>query len=167
MNVAGLNEDSLLVPEFSQLETSSTGQVHQVYTRTSSIRRRRILHSFDSKLKVDLRVSHTRIIISPLGASLPSNPLSPVETLTALGNMYRASRQRLLIAGKNLSMLCVPEGGMNLDWDLTYIIDGMTTVEHALPVPTLYEDVMTLYALSGTGSTPTHLVNYGGVMGEQ
>ena len=43
----------------------------------------------------------------------------------------------------------------------------MTTVEHAIPVPTLYEDVLTLYALSGTGSTPTHIVNYGGVMGEQ
>jgi hypothetical protein len=64
-------------------------------------------------------------------------------------------------------MLCVPEGGMNWDWDLTYIIDGMTTVEHALPVPTLYEDVLTLYTLSGTGSTPTHLVNYGGAWGEQ
>ena len=23
-------------------------------------------------------------------------------------------------------MLCVPEGGMNYDWDLTYIIDGMS-----------------------------------------
>lgn len=43
----------------------------------------------------------------------------------------------------------------------------MTTVEHALPVPTLYEDVLTLYALSGTGSTPTHIVNYGGAWGEQ
>ena len=43
----------------------------------------------------------------------------------------------------------------------------MTTVEHAIPVPTLYEDVLTLYALSGTGSTPTHIVNYGGGWGEQ
>jgi hypothetical protein len=43
----------------------------------------------------------------------------------------------------------------------------MTTIEHALPVPTLYDDVLTLYALSGTGATPTHLVNYGGVMAEQ
>ncbi|KAJ3543125.1 hypothetical protein NMY22_g3250 [Coprinellus aureogranulatus] len=79
----------------------------------------------------------------------------------------RASRQRLLLAARNLSMLCVPEGGMNYDWDLTYIIDGMTTVEHALPIPTLYDDVLTLYALSGTGSTPTHVVNYGGAWGEQ
>lgn len=43
----------------------------------------------------------------------------------------------------------------------------MTTVEHALPVPTLYDDVLTLYALSGTGATPTHIVNYGGAWGEQ
>ncbi|KAH8100212.1 hypothetical protein BXZ70DRAFT_893558 [Cristinia sonorae] len=79
----------------------------------------------------------------------------------------RASRQRLLLAARNLPMLCVPEGGMNYDWDQTYIVDGMTTVEHPLPVPILYEDVMTLFALSGTGSTPTHIVNYGGVWGEQ
>ncbi|KAF8061652.1 hypothetical protein FPV67DRAFT_1673271 [Lyophyllum atratum] len=79
----------------------------------------------------------------------------------------RASRQRLLLAARNLSMLCVPEGGMNYDWDLTYIVDGMTTIEHALPIPTLYDDVLNLYALSGTGSTPTHIVNYGGAWGEQ
>ncbi|KAF9555565.1 hypothetical protein CPC08DRAFT_820988 [Agrocybe pediades] len=79
----------------------------------------------------------------------------------------RASRQRLLTVARNISMLCVPEGGMNYDWDLTYIIDGMTTVEHALPIPRLYEDVLNLYALSGTGATPTLLVNYGGTWGEQ
>ena len=43
----------------------------------------------------------------------------------------------------------------------------MTTVEHALPVPKLYKDVKTLFALSGTGYTPTHVVNYGGTFGEQ
>ena len=48
-----------------------------------------------------------------------------------------------------------------------YIATGMTTIEHAIPVPTLYDDVLTLYALSGTGSTPTHIVNYGGAWGEQ
>ncbi|KAJ7070752.1 hypothetical protein C8F01DRAFT_1107614 [Mycena amicta] len=79
----------------------------------------------------------------------------------------RASRQRLLNAARNISMRCFPEGGMNYDWDITYIIDGMTTVEHALPIPVLYDDVLSLFALSGTGYTPTHIVNYGGVMGEQ
>lgn len=43
----------------------------------------------------------------------------------------------------------------------------MTTIEHPLPIPVLYDDILNLYALSGTGSTPTHIVNYGGVMGEQ
>ncbi|KAH9926124.1 uncharacterized protein B0H18DRAFT_1085078 [Fomitopsis serialis] len=88
---------------------------------------------------------------------------SPTRTTTCL----LGKPDRLLTAARELNMLCVPEGGMNYEWDLTYILDGMTTIEHPLPIPVLYDDVLTLYALSGTGSTPTHLVNYGGVMGEQ
>ncbi|KAK0210254.1 hypothetical protein DFS33DRAFT_1378240 [Desarmillaria ectypa] len=79
----------------------------------------------------------------------------------------RASRQRLLKTARDIGLLCVPEGGSYYDWDLTYIIDGMTTVEHALPVSVLYDDVLMLWSQSGTGSTPTHIVNYGGVFGEQ
>lgn len=45
--------------------------------------------------------------------------------------------------------------------------EGMTTVEHFLPMPVLYDDVSTLFVRSGTGSTPTHIVNYGGAWGEQ
>ncbi|KAF7308739.1 Amidohydro-rel domain-containing protein [Mycena kentingensis (nom. inval.)] len=79
----------------------------------------------------------------------------------------RASRQRLLKAARKLGMLCVPEGGMNFDWNIAYIVDGMTTIEHAIPIPVLYDDVMTLFVESGTGYTPTHIVTYGGPMGEQ
>ncbi|OBZ75588.1 hypothetical protein A0H81_04846 [Grifola frondosa] len=50
----------------------------------------------------------------------------------------RASRQRLLLAGRNLSMLCVPEGGMNYDWDQTYIVDGMTNGRTRLAHPCFY-----------------------------
>ncbi|ESK86757.1 amidohydrolase [Moniliophthora roreri MCA 2997] len=78
----------------------------------------------------------------------------------------RASRQRLLKAARKLGMLCVPEGGANWDWGLTYIIDGMTTHEHNLPVPVIYDDVAQLFAHSGTVYTPTHLVHYGGLLGE-
>ncbi|KAL0568939.1 hypothetical protein V5O48_013038 [Marasmius crinis-equi] len=78
----------------------------------------------------------------------------------------RASRQRLLKASKTLGMLCVPEGAGNLDWGLTYITDGMTTHEHNLPVPALYDDVMQLFSRSGTGYTPTYLVFYGSPPGE-
>ncbi|KAF7794297.1 hypothetical protein EIP86_005430 [Pleurotus ostreatoroseus] len=44
---------------------------------------------------------------------------------------------------------------------------GMTTVEHSLPIPVLYDDIKTLFILSGTSYTPTHVVNYGGVFGEE
>jgi hypothetical protein len=47
------------------------------------------------------------------------------------------------------------------------IVAGMTTLEHSFPIPELFDDVLTLFAKSGTGYTPTHIVNYGGVMGEQ
>ena len=43
----------------------------------------------------------------------------------------------------------------------------MTTVEHSLPVAVIYEDVRKLFEASGTAYTPTHIVSYGGVMGEQ
>jgi len=46
------------------------------------------------------------------------------------------------------------------------ILVGMTTVEHALPIPVLYNDIKILWAASGTGSTPTHIVSYGGAWGE-
>jgi len=42
----------------------------------------------------------------------------------------------------------------------------MTTIEHNIPVPVLYDDILMLYVKSGTGATPTHIVDYGGVFGE-
>ena len=48
----------------------------------------------------------------------------------------------------------------------TMILDGHTTVEHSLPVPNLYKDVVTLFAKSKTGYTPTLIVGYGGLSGE-
>lgn len=63
-------------------------------------------------------------------------------------------------------MVSITFGGVLISSWLN-VFTGMTTVEHALPVPELFDDVITLYALSGTGSTPTHVVNYGGAWGEQ
>ena len=126
--------------------------------------------------------------ISYKNYNIPSRFVRTINLMTADRSSNRASRQRLLKVAQDMNMLCVPEGGMNYDWDLTYIVDGpypffppfhkpfltlalyfqgMTTVEHSLPIPTLYDDVLTLYGLSGTGSTPTHIVNYGGTFGEE
>jgi len=61
--------------------------------------------------------------------------------------------------------MVVPEGGGDLESDVTMVLDGHTTVEHSLPVE-LRKDVVTLLAESGTAYTPTLLVAYGGLSGE-
>lgn len=78
----------------------------------------------------------------------------------------RSARQRLLQEAKEVNMLVVPEGGWSLDWDLTYFIDGFTSLEHPLPIPELYDDVLSLVAASGSSYTPLAVMNYGGIFGQ-
>lgn len=60
-----------------------------------------------SKPKADQLASHTKTTISPPGASIQMRSL----VISGLKNqMPSASRQRLLLAARNLSMLCFPEG---------------------------------------------------------
>jgi len=78
----------------------------------------------------------------------------------------RDARQMIIKAARELQMEVVPEGGSLLYFNETMILDGHTTVEHSLPVPHLYKDVVTLFARSKTGYTPTLIVDYGGLSGE-
>lgn len=78
----------------------------------------------------------------------------------------RSSRQRLLSEAAQLGMLVVPGGGWSLDWDLSYFIDGYTSLEHPVPVPELYDDVISLIAASGSSYTPLAVMNYGGIFGQ-
>lgn len=78
----------------------------------------------------------------------------------------RSSRQRLLLEAEKLDMLVVPEGGWSFDWGLTYFIDGYTSHEHPLPIPQLYDDVLSLIAESGSSYTPLAVMNYGGIFGQ-
>jgi imidazolonepropionase-like amidohydrolase/Tol biopolymer transport system component len=78
----------------------------------------------------------------------------------------RDARQMIIKAARELQMEVVPEGGSLLYYNETMILDGHTTVEHSLPVPKLYKDVVTLFAKSRTGYTPTLIVDYGGLSGE-
>jgi imidazolonepropionase-like amidohydrolase/Tol biopolymer transport system component len=78
----------------------------------------------------------------------------------------RDARQMIIKAARELEMMVVPEGGSLLYMDETFVTDGHTGLEHSLPVPALYDDVVTLFAKSGTGYTPTLIVGYGGLSGE-
>jgi Tol biopolymer transport system component/imidazolonepropionase-like amidohydrolase len=78
----------------------------------------------------------------------------------------RDARQMIIKAARELQMDVVPEGGSLLYFNETMVLDGHTTVEHSLPVPRLYNDVVTLFARSKTGYTPTLIVDYGGLSGE-
>ncbi len=79
----------------------------------------------------------------------------------------RDQRQFLLQAAREEGLVVVPEGGGDLEMDMTMILDGHTTLEHALPMTPLRKDVVTLFAKSGTAYTPTLLVAYGGHSGDR
>ncbi|HKB14878.1 MAG TPA: amidohydrolase family protein, partial [Planctomycetota bacterium] len=88
-------------------------------------------------------------------------------TLKSYMQPKREQRQMLLQAAREEGVMVVPEGGGDLEMDMTLILDGHTTIEHALPVTPLRNDVVTLFARSATAYTPTLLVAYGGLSGDK
>ncbi|MFN2385338.1 MAG: amidohydrolase family protein [Thermoanaerobaculia bacterium] len=78
----------------------------------------------------------------------------------------REQRQQILAAAKELSMMVVPEGGSLFQHNMTMVVDGHTGIEHSIPVPGVYKDVFQLWPRNGVGYTPTLVVGYGGLWGE-
>lgn len=78
----------------------------------------------------------------------------------------RDQRQQVVAAARSLGMMVVPEGGSTFFHNVNQIVDGHTTIEHALPVAPIHDDVVQLFARSGTAYTPTLVVGYGGLWGE-
>jgi imidazolonepropionase-like amidohydrolase/Tol biopolymer transport system component len=78
----------------------------------------------------------------------------------------REQNQMIIQAARELKMEVVPEGGSFLYHNLAMILDGHTTIEHNLPVATLYDDVVQLWKNAQTAYTPTLIVAYGSVSGE-
>src|SRR4030095_13432181 len=78
----------------------------------------------------------------------------------------REQRQQVIQAARELQMDVVPEGGSLFQHNMTMIADGHTTIEHALPVANVYDDVLQFWRGSGTAYTPTMVVTYGGPFGE-
>nr|MDQ3072195.1 amidohydrolase family protein [Bacteroidota bacterium] len=78
----------------------------------------------------------------------------------------RDQRQQVIQAARELQMMVYPEGGSFFYHNLSMILDGHTGIEHNIPVAPVYNDVIQLWKASSTGYTPTLIVTYGGINGE-
>ncbi len=131
-------------------------------------------------LKTSPRLFSTGLIL--YGAETPfktqvdslEDAMSHLRRLKAVGALSaksynqqrRDTRQMILKAARELGMNVVPEGGSLYYMNATHVIDGHTTVEHNLPPPVLYNDIVTVFAKSGVAYTPTLIVAYGALSGE-
>jgi hypothetical protein len=61
----------------------------------------------------------------------------------------------------------VPEGGGKFQQNISMLVDGHTGLEHSLPIAKGYDDLTALWAATKFGYTPTFVVSYGGMMGEE
>ena len=87
-------------------------------------------------------------------------------SIKSYNQQRRDARQMLIKAARELQMLNVPEGGSLFYMNATHVLDGHTGLEHSLPVPRIYKDTVELFARSQVGYTPTAIVGYGGLFGE-
>jgi len=78
----------------------------------------------------------------------------------------RNQRQQIIQAGRELEMMVVPEGGSLLQHNLSMIVDGHTGIEHSIPPAKIYDDIKQLWSQTEVGYTPTLVVAYGGIWGE-
>jgi len=78
----------------------------------------------------------------------------------------RNQRQQVIQAARELQMMVVPEGGSTFYHNLSMILDGHTGIEHSIPIAPVYKDILSLWGASQTGYTPTLVVAYGGIWGE-
>lgn len=78
----------------------------------------------------------------------------------------RDQRQQVITGARELGIMVVPEGGSTSWYNITHVMDGHTGVEHNLPFAPLYNDVVQLWAASKTQYTPTLIVAYGAINGE-
>jgi imidazolonepropionase-like amidohydrolase/Tol biopolymer transport system component len=78
----------------------------------------------------------------------------------------RDQRQQVIEAARQTGMMVVPEGGSLFEHNMTMVVDGHTGVEHSIPVAKAYDDVVQLWSKSHSGYTPTLIVGYGGLWGE-
>lgn len=78
----------------------------------------------------------------------------------------RAQRQQLIRAAREAEVMVDIEGESHFYNNITMVLDGHTALEHNLPVANYYDDVVQLFARGQTANTPTLIVTFGEIMGE-
>ena len=78
----------------------------------------------------------------------------------------REQRQQVMEASRQEGLQVVAEGGSLFNFDMTLIADGVSTLEHNIPLSTFYEDVLSYFSQSKTNYTPTLVVTFGGPAGD-
>jgi Tol biopolymer transport system component len=78
----------------------------------------------------------------------------------------RRQRQMLVKAGREAGIMVDVEGEGHFYNGITMILDGHTNLEHNLPVARYYDDVVQLMSRSATSNTPTLIVAFGELYGE-
>jgi Tol biopolymer transport system component/imidazolonepropionase-like amidohydrolase len=78
----------------------------------------------------------------------------------------RDQRQQIIAAARDQGMMVVPEGGAKFQANMSEIVDGHTGIEHATPLVEFYDDVKQFWSGTKVGYTPTFVVAYGGISGE-
>ena len=78
----------------------------------------------------------------------------------------RQQRQQLVKAGREAGVMIDVEGESHFYNNVSMILDGHTNLEHVLPVATYYDDIVQLMAASRTSNTPTLVVTFAELYGE-
>jgi imidazolonepropionase-like amidohydrolase/Tol biopolymer transport system component len=78
----------------------------------------------------------------------------------------RDQRQQVNEAARREGLMSVAEGGSLYHLDMSLIGDGITGIEHNVPVLPMYDDVTQYWSQSRSGYTPTLVVTFGGLTSE-
>lgn len=78
----------------------------------------------------------------------------------------RDQRQQVVEAARQEGLMVVAEGGALYHMDLNLVADGNTGIEHTLPQLAIYDDVVQFWGQTNVGYTPTLVVGYGTIPGE-
>ena len=78
----------------------------------------------------------------------------------------REQRQQVIEAARQEGLMSVAEGGSLYSLDMNFIADGITGIEHNVPILKMYDDVTQFWQSTPVAYTPTLVVTYGGLTSE-